>query len=171
MVYPLGVIDLAEGSRILVPATCLFFHSKWCMNTVTTLFLFPHLRASWPLFFKLLVSGWEVSLSELIGSREACFCVLTSFSEEVRLGNRFITIYGCTELEKTVSEQRQAFISPLMHTPLRYVTDVSWSLMCFESSPTPVPVFVSVVLFVSSPSVCFFYESGIYFSGIFSEDV
>lgn len=125
------------------------------MNMVTALFLFPHLHAFWPLFFKLLVSGWEVSLSEWIDIREACFLVLASFCEEVRLGNRFITIYGCTELEKTVSEQWQALISPLMHTPLRYVTDVSWSFMCFESSPTPFLVFATVVLFFSL-SFCLF---------------
>lgn len=44
----------------------------------------------------------------------SCLCIFQ------RQGNWFITIHGCTELEKTVSEQWHVFL-PTVHSPLRSV--------------------------------------------------
>lgn len=97
-------------------------------------FSFACLQAS---FHDDAMSGWKVPSSELIDSREACSLVPASLSKEGRLENRFITIHGCTELEKTVSEQWQAFISPLMHAPQRYVMMCLGVLLALKAHPPP----------------------------------
>lgn len=70
-----------------------------------------------------------------------------SFSEEASLGKRFITIHGCTELEKTVSEQWHAFF-PLWCT---FHWDMSSTVYkkftSFESLTSPFPLLFLLLLF------------------------